>query len=155
MWTVDTEGFFIHVRPPGDLLPMIIRDLAEHMNLTNLGIIYDSTFSKYLWDSFLWSLMHQSWVMDYHLTALIRDQPIRVVINEVETWGIKEQLHRINDREEINNYFILGRWVKIQNQAILGVSNTLWVYLILIFLPLMIHLALLPCWRCFRQPVIC
>ena len=42
------QKYLIQVRPPGDLLPDIIRDLALATNITNAAILYDSSFCGYL-----------------------------------------------------------------------------------------------------------
>ena len=43
---MDQEKYQIQVRPPGDLLPNIIRDLIVRQNISNAAILYDETFGK-------------------------------------------------------------------------------------------------------------
>ena len=38
--------FYCKVRPPGDLIPDILRDLIMMQNITNAGILYDHTFGE-------------------------------------------------------------------------------------------------------------
>ena len=45
--TDEQKKYLIQVRPPGDLLPSIIRDLALASNITNAGILYDKTFGEH------------------------------------------------------------------------------------------------------------
>ena len=44
----EQKKYLIQVRPPGDLLPDIIRDLVLATNITNAAILYDSSFCGYL-----------------------------------------------------------------------------------------------------------
>ena len=44
----EQKKYLIQVRPPGDLFPDIIRDLAIASNITNAAILYDSSFGVYL-----------------------------------------------------------------------------------------------------------
>ena len=39
-------SIFNQVRPPGDVLPDIIRSLASATNITNAGILYDNSFGQ-------------------------------------------------------------------------------------------------------------
>jgi len=90
--TDEQQQYLIQVRPPGDLLPAIIRDLAIASNITNAGILYDTTF-----------------VMDHQYKSLLLNMPVRHIINKVKTSStdLKKQLTRLDDMD-INNYFILG-----------------------------------------------
>ena len=36
----------IEITPPGTVMLQVIRDIVSKENLTNVGIIYDSTFGK-------------------------------------------------------------------------------------------------------------
>merc|ERR1719402_1523323 len=42
--TASQKNYLIQVRPPGDLIPDILRDLIMMQNITNAGILYDHTF---------------------------------------------------------------------------------------------------------------
>ena len=44
----EQKKYLIQVRPPGDILPDIIRDLALTNNITNAAILYDSSFGGHL-----------------------------------------------------------------------------------------------------------
>ena len=44
----EQKKYLIQVRPPGDILPDIIRDLALVYNITNAAILYDSSFGGHL-----------------------------------------------------------------------------------------------------------
>jgi len=93
------KQYLIQVRPPGDLLPKIIRDLALASNITNAGILYDKTF-----------------VMDHQYKSLLLNMPVRHIINKVKTSSseIKKQLTRLEEMD-IKNYFILGNSDTLMN----------------------------------------
>jgi len=90
--TPEQEKYLIQVRPPGDLLPTIIKNFALASNITNAGILYDPSF-----------------VMNHQYKSLLLNMPVRHLINKLKTSAseIKKQLMRI-DEMDINNFFILG-----------------------------------------------
>jgi len=97
--TDEQKKYLIQVRPPGDLLPNVIRDLALASNITNAGILYDSTF-----------------VMDHQYKSLLLNMPVRHIINKVKTTSmdLKKQLMRLEEMD-IKNYFILGSSETLMN----------------------------------------
>jgi len=104
------KQYLIQVRPPGDILPSIIRDLAMASNITNAGILYDSTF-----------------VMDHQYKSLLLNMPVRHIINKVKTSDsdLKMQLSRL-EQMDIKNYFILGSSETIK--SVYMVANELKMY---------------------------
>ena len=46
--TDEQQKYLIQVRPPGDLFPDILRDLAIANNITNAAILYDTSFGVFL-----------------------------------------------------------------------------------------------------------
>ena len=40
------ENYLVHIRPPGDVSPGIIRELISQQNITNAAILYDQSFGK-------------------------------------------------------------------------------------------------------------
>jgi len=86
------KQYLVQVRPPGDILPSIIRDLAHASNMSNAAILYDKTF-----------------VMDHHYKSLLLNMPVRHIINKLKTSSsdLKQQLIRL-DTMKIKNFFILG-----------------------------------------------
>ncbi len=44
--TPEQQQYLLHVRPPGDTITMVIRNIIEDNNITNAAIIFDDTFGK-------------------------------------------------------------------------------------------------------------
>ena len=44
--TPEQAGYLVQVRPPGDTLNDIVRDLAQLANITNAAILHDDSFGR-------------------------------------------------------------------------------------------------------------
>uniref|UniRef100_A0A1B6MPB2 Ionotropic glutamate receptor L-glutamate and glycine-binding domain-containing protein n=1 Tax=Graphocephala atropunctata TaxID=36148 RepID=A0A1B6MPB2_9HEMI len=100
----EQQKYLVQVSPPGDIVPEIIRSLAIYQNLTNAGVLFDSTFE-----------------MDHKYKALLRNLPTRhILIRVEEPKAIKEQLIRLRNLD-IVNFFILGNLTTIKN--VLDMAN--------------------------------
>ena len=44
------QNYLVHVRPPGDVIPGIIREVISRQNITNAAILYDNSFGKSMLD---------------------------------------------------------------------------------------------------------
>ncbi|CAB4065386.1 GRIN [Lepeophtheirus salmonis] len=90
--TSDQGKYLIRVRPPGDLLPNIIRNIITSDNITNAAVLYDDSF-----------------VMDYKYRSLLQNIPVRHMIQKIRTGKneLKGQLMRMS-QVDLNNYFVFG-----------------------------------------------
>ena len=42
----NQQKYLLQVRPPGDILPDVIRSLVENSKISNVAILYDATFGR-------------------------------------------------------------------------------------------------------------
>ncbi|EEB10703.1 glutamate receptor, putative [Pediculus humanus corporis] len=93
----EDEKYLIHIMPPGDLIPEVVRSLVLAQNISNAAILFDDSF-----------------VMDHKYKSLLQNVPTRHVISPVEnSKTIKKQLTKMIDLDVVN-FFILGRMSTIK-----------------------------------------
>ena len=44
--TIKQQQYLLQVRPPGDILPEVIKTLVKDSKIKNVAILYDKTFGK-------------------------------------------------------------------------------------------------------------
>ncbi|XP_066943242.1 ionotropic receptor 25a [Macrobrachium rosenbergii] len=90
--TPDEQKFLVQLMPPGDIMVQAIRDIVRTQNITNAGIIYDSTF-----------------VMDHKYKSLLQNLPCRHIMVMIESTeaAIRNQTKRLKDAD-IVNFFAVG-----------------------------------------------
>lgn len=86
------QNYLIQIRPPGDVITGVIRELIERQNITNAAILYDDTF-----------------IMDYKYKNLLLNVPTRHIIHMVKNQPneLRQQLKDIA-KVDLNNFFVLG-----------------------------------------------
>ncbi|KAG8281110.1 hypothetical protein J6590_065156 [Homalodisca vitripennis] len=100
----EQQKYLVQVSPPGDIVPEVVRSFAIYQNLTNAGVLFDSSFE-----------------MDHKYKALLRNLPTRHILVRVEEpKAIKEQLIRLRNLD-IVNFFILGNLTTIK--SVLDMAN--------------------------------
>ncbi|XP_054258118.1 ionotropic receptor 25a-like [Macrosteles quadrilineatus] len=100
----EQQKFLIQVSPPGDMIPEIVRSLVVYQNISNAGVLFDSSYE-----------------MDHKYKALLRNLATRhIIIRVEEPKAIKEQLIRLRNLD-IVNFFILGNLTTIKN--VLDMAN--------------------------------
>lgn len=90
----EQMDYLVHVRPPGDILPNIIRDSIIKRNISNAAILYDKNF-----------------VMDYKYKSLMQNIPCRHIIIQLpmdqDMGEVSKQLMRVKEAE-LSNVFVLS-----------------------------------------------
>lgn len=86
------QNYLIQIRPPGDVITGVVRELIERQNITNAAILYDDTF-----------------VMDYKYKNLLLNIPTRHIIHMVKDQPaeLRQQLRDLA-KVDLNNFFVLG-----------------------------------------------
>nr|AHN49641.1 ionotropic glutamate receptor 25a [Caligus rogercresseyi] len=108
--TMNQEKYLIRVRPPGDILPNIIRSIITTDNITNAAVLFDDSF-----------------VMHYKYRSLLQNIPVRHMIQKIRMGKneLKAQLLRMTE-VDLNNYFVFGSVESIQR--VVGLANELKLY---------------------------
>ncbi len=93
--TEDQKKYLVQVRPPGDVITGVIRQVIDRSNITNAAVLFDDTF-----------------VMDFKYKGLLQNLPVRHIIHRVKGTDaeLRQQLMRLSE-VDLNNFFVLGTQV--------------------------------------------
>lgn len=108
--TSQQANYLVQIRPPGDVITSVIRQLVSRQNITNAAILFDDSF-----------------VMDHKYKSLLQNLPVRHVIHMIKGTDseVKKQLMKLDD-VDLNNFFVLGSQKSISR--VLDVANGLKLY---------------------------
>jgi ionotropic glutamate receptor len=111
--TPAQKNYLVQIRPPGDVITDVIREVISRMNITNAAILYDNSFGKIIFQQMCYYIevnrINFAAVMDYKYKSLLLNVPTRHIIHMIKDNDaeLRQQLLKISE-VDLNNFFILG-----------------------------------------------